>query len=286
LKNTSGRRIIAFISLIEGIQEITTHSLECFRSSIELYCERRCGLLSELVFKCKCGWVVKICSNSPCNSLPINDSFAWGCEISPVGFTAASSLLTAMDIPVPDFKTFQKYENKCKISMENSFVSEMKEAMENEKKLAIAADEFVVVEGVKYASATVCVDCGWSKRSYGHSYSANCGVAVIIGTRTKKIIYADTRCTTCAVCDKIAHEAEVNIDRVKSKHVCMKNWKGPATAMETDIIKEGFKQSRKHGVVFTKFIGDGDSSVHASVENIYPGIKVKKIECKNHLYKN
>ncbi|XP_035701221.1 uncharacterized protein LOC118433411 [Folsomia candida] len=183
-----------------------------------------------------------------------------------------------MDLPCPDPRTFKKAEESCKALMEEAFVQEMKENLARERELAVEANSFVVVEGVKYAAITVCVDGGWSKRSYGHTYTANCGIGVIIGMQTKKIIFADTRCSTCIVCDKGNNE---NRD-----HDCPKNWSGPATAMESDILTNGFAQSRLHEVVFTKFIGDGDSSFHANVEDVYPGIKVKKIECKNHLYKN
>ncbi|OXA37925.1 Serum response factor-binding protein 1 [Folsomia candida] len=248
----------------------------CKNWSLDL--ERRKGLSTECIFKCACGWVAVISSDSDCNTLPINDSFAWGCECSPVGFSAATSLLTTMDLPCPDPRTFKKAEESCKALMEEAFVQEMKENLARERELAVEANSFVVVEGVKYAAITVCVDGGWSKRSYGHTYTANCGIGVIIGMQTKKIIFADTRCSTCIVCDKGNNE---NRD-----HDCPKNWSGPATAMESDILTNGFAQSRLHEVVFTKFIGDGDSSFHANVEDVYPGIKVKKIECKNHLYKN
>jgi Mutator-like transposase len=240
---------------------------------VNLDMERRSGLSTEMVFKCACGWASVISSNAECNTLPINESFAWGCKCAPVGFTAASTLLTTLDIPGPDFRTFQKYERKCKSYMEEAFVQEMHDALKEEKELAFATGDIVVMDGVTYASITVCVDCGWSKRSYGHSYRANCGIAVIIGMRTKKIIYADTRCSTCAICDK--HKDTDS--QIIPPHDCYKNWNGPATAMEADIIKHGFQQSTKHGLVYSKFIGDGDSSVHVSVENVYPGIKVKKI---------
>ena len=107
-----------------------------------------------------------------------------------------------MDIPVPDFRTFQKCESDCKNDMEDAFLIEMNETLKKERELAEAAGEYVFVHGKRYASTQVSVDCGWSKRSYGHSYNANCGVGVIIGVRTKKIMYMDTRCSTCIVCDK------------------------------------------------------------------------------------
>src|SRR5271156_2841572 len=100
------------------------HSSICPTVSIELAFERRRGLSSELGFRCPCGWTSVISSNSDCNSLPINESYAWGCEVAAVGYTAAFALLTTMDIPAPDFRTFQAYEKTCKSQFEKAFVIE------------------------------------------------------------------------------------------------------------------------------------------------------------------
>lgn len=38
--------------------------------------------------------------------------------------------------------------------------------------------------------------------------------------------------------------------------MCYKNWNGPSTGMEADIIVEGFKQSyTMHGVIYSELIG-------------------------------
>lgn len=45
-------------------------------------------------------------------------------------------------------------------------------------------------------------------------------------------------------------------------HVCWKNYTGASTAMEADILVEGFQRSQEmHGLRYLSFIGDGDSSV-------------------------
>jgi len=57
--------------------------------------------------------------------------------------------------------------------------------------------------------------------------------------------------------------------------------------MESDIIVEGFKISEeKHGIRYTSFIGDGDSSVYSSlVKALEWGYSITKIECANHSLK-
>ncbi|KAH7982643.1 hypothetical protein HPB52_006264 [Rhipicephalus sanguineus] len=68
-----------------------------------------------------------------------------------------------------------------------TLIKEMTEAGEEEKMLAEAAGDFC--EDGTTPWITVVVDGGWSHRSHGHRYSANSGVAVIVGKRTQKLLY-------------------------------------------------------------------------------------------------
>ncbi|EFN60335.1 hypothetical protein EAG_03390, partial [Camponotus floridanus] len=59
--------------------------------------------------------------------------------------------------------------------------------------------------------------------------------------------------------------------------------------MESDIILEGFRLSLKmHGLIYNKYIGDGDSNVFKKLRDFpsYPNIVVEKIECTNYLLRN
>jgi len=47
---------------------------------------------------------------------------------------------------------------------------------------------------------------------------------------------------------------------------------GASSSMETDIILQGFLEAEKqHGVRYTNFIGDGDSSVYPTLIANVPG---------------
>ena len=73
-----------------------------------------------------------------------------------------------------------------------------------------------------------------------------------------------------------------------SQHSCYKNWTASSSAMETDAILEGFQQSEKvHGLRYTSFVGDGDSSVYPTLLQEVPanGRAIKKLECAKHAYK-
>jgi len=81
-------------------------------------------------------------------------------------------------------------------------------------------------------SISVIGDGQWSKRSYGHSYNANSGAAVLIGSLTKKLIYLGVKNKFCIICKKNANK----------DHICFKNWNYSSSEMEGHLIKEGFEK--------------------------------------------
>ena len=125
----------------------------------------------------------------------------------------------------------------------------MAEAGREEKRLAEERGSYH--EGVP--TITVVVDGGWSKRSHKHSYNANSGVGIILGKATGKLLYLGVRNKTCHACSRGIYP-ETSTPATKTA------WSKSSSEMETDIILEGAE--RVHGVRYTKFIGDGDSSVY------------------------
>lgn len=114
-------------------------------------------------------------------------------------------------------------------------------------------------EGVP--AITVTVDGGWSKRSHRYSYNAKSGVGVIIGLRTKKLLHIGVRNKECSACTQ-----------GREDHICFRNWDESSSAMETDIILQGFQRAEHdHGVRYMRFIGDGDSSVYPTLQAQVPG---------------
>ena len=58
--------------------------------------------------------------------------------------------------------------------------------------------------------------------------------------------------------------------------------------MEADIIVEGFTEAaRVHGLRYTQFVGDGDSSVYPALIQQVAGYghAIRKFECANHCCK-
>lgn len=154
----------------------------------------------------------------------------------------------------------------------------MKAAGREEKQHAIEQNNY----HQDVPAITVIVDGGWSKRTHKHSYNALSGVGVIIGKHTGKLLYLGVQNKYCAACVSNSKTQK------KTDHVCFKNWDEASASMESDIIVEGFQQAEaQHGVRYTKFIGDGDSSVLAHLRQDVKvwGRDIDKQECANHAVK-
>jgi len=261
IQNYTGRRAIAFRSIFEFVEETNQHSGSCAQYKLELEKEVQTGLSSHLSFRCICGWKVSLDSDHSSNSLPVNKALVWGCQNSAIGRNSLNGLMTALDLTTPSAPTYHVLQADCKNDIMSSLEKEIILAGEEEKAHAIASEDFVTVRGVEYPAIRVILDGGWGKRSYGHGYNSNCGVAVIIGSRTGKVLHMGTRTKTCFQC-------AVNLRTGKFKnHDCGKNWTGSSTAMESSIILEGFQRSiSNHGLVYSSFVGDGDSSVHSTIQ--------------------
>jgi len=73
----------------------------------------------------------------------------------------------------------------------------------------------------------------------------------------------------------------------KASHNCKINYSGSAPSMEPKGAKRIFKRSiEKYRLRYTGYYGDGDSKSHNCIQNVYDGIKVKKLESIGHVQKH
>ena len=116
-------------------------------------------------------------------------------------------------------------------------------------------------------------------RSHKHSYNAKSGMAIIIGKETGKILHIAVRNKYCHACARQISQKD---------HTCYRNWAASSSEMETDIILEGFLEAeRMHGVCYTEFFGDSDSSMYSTLIQNVPDWSnaIRKVECANHACK-
>jgi len=202
-----------------------------------------------------------------------NVAAVWGQMATGGGYSKLNETMATLGVPCMSQKNFIATERQIGEWWRDKLHESMMEAGREERKLAIEREDFH--EGVP--ATTVIVDAGWSKRSHRHTYNAKSGVGVIIGFYTQKLLHIGVRnkyCTACA--------------RGIKDHTCYRNWDESSSAMETNIIIDGFCQAeRVHGLRYIRFIGDGDSSVYPTLLTTVPGWgrAIEKMECANHACK-
>ena len=256
-------------SPVKFLGEQTRHGLASTISSVCLGCHKECILHSSK----------KIDSHDSSKRFEANVMAVWGQMSVGGGATSLNEGLATMGIPGITPYTFSLIESQVGSWWQGVLLEELKVAGAEERKLAIENSEYN--EGVPAIS--VIVDGGWCKHTHEHSYNAMGGVAIIIGAHTKKLLFIGVWNKYCSIC---SHAEIQNV--TPRDHVCFKNWRESSQAMEADIILEGFNEAeRMHGVRYTKFIGDGDSSTYSTLVKKGPHWcrNLTKMECSNHACK-
>ena len=279
----TGSRIVDLENLAEGVCTISTHSANCGGPCILEDTKCRAGLAVILIVRCtKCQKKFEIHTSSKVQNQKgmwqVNIAAVLGQVITGGGCAQLNNSLAPMNIPGMSKRLFTRTEQLLHDEIKDLLVGKMIEAGCEELKLAEERGDFH--QGVP--AITVVVDGGWSKRSHKHSYNAKSGVAVIFGQNTRKLLFIGVRNKYCSICATCEHQA-----RQPPQHRCFRNWSGSSSAMESDILVEGFRASEvTHGVRYMRIIGDGDSSVMANLVQAVPyGPFIHKIECANHACK-
>ncbi|KAJ8969611.1 hypothetical protein NQ317_001975 [Molorchus minor] len=283
MEKLSGCRIVEIDYFLKNVMNLQIrHNKRCTGGRLSISGENRCGLRSTYVFKCNvCDKELSISNEDPKKSTSIiNRAAVWATLSTGSTYTHSAEFFSILDIPTISANMFYQVQRELSEVWKDSLWYSMKEAGEEEKRAALERGD-IDVAGVP--CITVYLDGGWSKRSYGHTYNAASGVAVIIGKHSGRLLFLGVRNKYCSICAR-----SENVGQDSPQHVCFKNWAGSSAAMEQDIIVEGFNNSlTMHEVKYSKFIADGDSSVYAKIkEKVTYGSEVVKVECMNHVLKN
>lgn len=282
--NVTGHRIVHFTFLFNQLKELNKHSDECNFNDMEVTKETKMGLRSIFEFRCRICGIEQTVSTSDRNNegMNVNKAAVLGITSAGNGFYNLEEFCAHLNMPCMSDKTFDKNNKDLQKDWWQLAKYHTDEALKEEIRLAKAANE---VDEKGNALITVITDGSWGKRSYGKGYSSLSGCAVLIGYRTKKIIYVDVRnkyCQTCA--NSYAKMCPPNY------HECNINYRGASSGMETDIVVEGFKYCDTLGARFPILIADGDASIFKELRELRlykdPVIIIQKYECVNHLYKN
>ena len=190
------------------------------------------------------------------------------------GHSPLQESMATLGVPTMTKRSFIAAEKRIGEWWSTLLEDSMRQAGQQERQIAITKNRTCLGD----PAITVILDGGWSKRAHKHSYNAKSGVGVIIGLETQKILFMGVRNKYCSIC---SHTDDPPL------HSGYKNWDGSSSAMESSIIAEGFQKCiQQHGVKYSKFIGDGDSSVWSTLVSAVPwGFAIEKVECANHSVK-
>jgi hypothetical protein len=249
----------------------------CSSKHVKLVKEVRKGFISKFVLQCTvCKVEHMVESDKNDGKLNANGAAVMGTINVGCGFSQLNELAACLNMPGMSYNLYQKIENNLNEIFEEECWQSMIEAGREEAKIAIESGN---VDENNVPLITVIADGAWCKRSYRTNYNAKSGAACIVGEKTGKILFLGIRNKYCAMCSK----------NQEKSHLCFKNWDGSSSAMESDIILEGYKLSMEmHGVKYAFLVGDGDSSVYKKIleSKPYGTFMVQKIECANHLLRN
>lgn len=211
----------------------------------------------------------------------LNKNAVIGAMVAGCGNVQLQHFTAALDLPQISPYLYEKSHGEVCEAWEETALDEMRKAGEEERQAAIAEGR-VTKDGIPVID--VLIDGCWCKRSYKTNYSALSGAASIIGRRFGKVLFFAVKNKYCCICAQADKRGEAT-----KQHTCYKNFSGPSTAMESEILVEGFKRSiEMHQVIYSRFIADGDSSTYAKILKArpYPDITVEKIGCRNHILRN
>lgn len=139
---SKGRRIISIASMNSTILEISQHSSLCGKGPVQFSSETKRGLCSKCIYKCGCGKLFQIKSDTEENSLPINDAIVWGNTQSAIGYTSSSSLFTTLEIPSAGFQLYKKHQDNVHLLFTKEVNKNMRMWAEKEKELAL---HFIII---------------------------------------------------------------------------------------------------------------------------------------------
>ncbi|KAI0243324.1 hypothetical protein LSAT2_015918 [Lamellibrachia satsuma] len=223
------------------------------------------GLRSSLSFECMnhdCGHTYKL--NSQPDGESVNTRFEMAMFSIGRNRQQAVRLLGEMNMPPPVSCTMW---NKTKDKIHEATRSVAGESMRR------AAHE--LRDGTGCTNVTVSCDGSWQRRGF---QSKN-GVATVLSVNPRgpaKVVdvhVSSNYCNTCKTQASKLSEAEFNAWYENHKGRCQKNHDGSAGAMEPDGMLKIFRRSEeKHGLVYTGYLGDGDSKSYHTVASADPPI--------------
>ena len=186
----------------------------------------------------------------------INTRIALGAIDSGIGYTHVNNFLTSLNVPTINQSAYKRREREIGLAIEEVANNSCQMVLENEIQIEKANGGTPDPDGLMPIS--VSYDMQWLKR--GRANDSLTGHGAIMGSKTKKVVDFSCANKLCRICEAAQAKGEK-----PSHHDCRQNHKGSSKSMEADVGVRLFKEAPKHGVKYSVFIGDDDSSTIARI---------------------
>ncbi|CAN7994762.1 unnamed protein product, partial [Ixodes pacificus] len=269
--STTGFRLIDFGLLRSFLQDVAVCK-KCNKGEIilEEAIHRRSGLASCINVTCsECDAlsVLETSRRTAGNVFEVNQRFVYALRTCGKGLTTGRIICAVLNLPPPPRK-FASYNARLLDATTTVVSKSMAKAAEELKKEASAFDGEL--------ESAVTVDGTWMKRGYSSLH----GVVAAVSADTGKVLDFEVESKFCHMCARNLHPDD-NLSE------CKITYDGPFGGMESAGAVKIFGRSvEKHQIMYTTYIGDGDSKAYIAVRDSQPYEKViEKHECVGHVQK-
>ncbi|CAF4741540.1 unnamed protein product, partial [Rotaria sp. Silwood2] len=200
-----------------------------------------------------------------------------GAHLAGIGRAGLDKIFGVMNIPPPVKEDhYEEIDRRLLLPCIKKFQHQSMQA---------AIYEAVDVNDGDPTTLTVSGNGTWQRRGFKSLH----GVAAVLSCNTTpKVLDVKSLSKKCVICTgalSVKNKDPDLYDEIINNHDCESNYDGSSGGMESQGIQDIFKRSiSKYQVQYTRYIGDGDSSVmwNLTQHPPYPGIEIEKIEDINH----
>ncbi|CAF3602511.1 unnamed protein product [Rotaria sp. Silwood1] len=207
----------------------------------------------------------------------INIRVQLGAYLSGISHAGVAKIFGAMNVPPPVQEDhYEEIDRRLLLPCIEKFQHQSMQA---------AIYEAVDENDGDPTTLTVSGDETWQRRGFKSIHGL---AAVLSSNTTPKVLDVQRLSKKCAICTGAlsVKNTDLNLyDEIINNHDYESNYDGSSGGMEPQGIHDIFKRSvPKYQVQYTRYIGDGDSSVmwNLTQRPPYPGIEIEKIEGINH----
>ena len=231
--------------------------------------EKQYGLASKLIIKCQfCSKdnTVETSSTHKCGkagsaAYDINSRASLASLHAGIGETHLTSIMSIMNIPPMARASFKTRERETGKAVENVARASCSQIITDEKDKLIGTGEQLDENNLMAVSCSY--DMGWQKR--GKGFNSNTDQAAVMSQSSGKIFDYATKGKKCRTCE-YAERSNTN----PKVHDCRKNHTGSSKSMEPLSAVELFKNAPNHGIKYSSYTGDEDSTTELYLNQQVP----------------